>query len=503
METSIQHNLKQQTTYILLVIPLYILSFSFLNVFAVFINKFNFIQFIAFNFITVAITLIILIKNYIKIRNITTMSIFASIVYITTHYTLFWYFIWYFARLDRLVDARIFFVDELAKCGNISSLDIYSRLEGTYYTSYPSIWLIALSIHLVPSLSSFQALALSHLTAYICSLLLMYAFIRHSYNKEFNTNKDIGLILLILFSAYVMQNSQMLVSANSLGILGVVLLLRFMLVLVDNTAKKFNRIKYVILLMAIPTLLASPNPLLVGYSLFSLLLFNSLILNIFTNKKIVLNDTISILMRSFIIFLTGTWLYTSAIFLPIILNSGSYYLNIALSILSKFDLTRPSVSQSIYEQKLHIVYPYHSIVMYIYYLVPLVVGFTLSLILVIRCFFNIHSCSPLKLALYLTILQLQIISIGTIFVFGYKGVENALARYAYLYITPLNLLVILEVFYRHVIKCFSMSYLYVILISLSIILLFLVINLEVFYSPWFSLKEVPDLFQIEVFLKGK
>jgi len=489
--------------FILVIAPLFVIVFSFLNLFVLSVQvlKLSFSQFIIITLCT-TVSLGILYKG--KINNLTTLSIFAFVLYSIVHFSLFWML----AKPDKLVDARIFFVDIIVENGKIEPLNAFAEQEGSFYTKYPSIWLLASFIQLTSSLNSFTSLSLSHLAGYLSFTLYMYTFVRKVTNGSKNMKiSDITPVFIIIITPYAVQNSQFLVSANSLGILGLAALIIVLYSLLlqgklDNIEKK--RIVSGALI-SIPLLIVSPVPLLSGSLIFSLLILNLLILGAW--KKA------TELLGIFAVVLLVIWPYISNIVLQLILSGGFYhYIVLAEYFLEEVNVfqLRTSSSEVLKEQSLHFIYPYSNIIVPIYYIAPLVIGFISSTILLIKAINNLKSTSCQRnigvnvIAFYLTTLQVQTIYTGIIFIFGYGGIENALARYAYLYLVPLNLMITLKSVYAYLTRDLDSNtnhklYLFSrVILTLIFLLLFLVVNLEAFYSPWFSLKEIPDLFQIKI-----
>ena len=484
---------------ILLVAPLYVFAFSFLCLISVGANiELDFLHFIGLLCLIVLSGMLIL-RN--KVKNLGILCLVVTIVYAVIHPVLVWMFI----SPYKLPDARIFFIDRIVEYGKIESLDIYTQSEGIYYTAYPSIWIIASFIKLICSFSSFNALALSHLVTYLCLILFIYAFRKFIVNEgkisEGELKRlDVSPLFMIILTSYVVQNLQLLTSANTLGILGLTfLIVALRIFLMQSEQSKGYKMALLLLITCIPLLTSSPVPLFTGYFIFFLLILNLFVIK--PNGKKFFG-----IIRKFILLFVGTWLYFSII-LPVFQIGGTYHFLVLLTeFLNEPNLVRPSEGQAIHEQMLHFVYPYSGIVTPLYYLLPLVIGFTSSFLLFINKMINLckikRSISwknlTLEVIFYMTVIQVQLLYIAAIFIFGYKGMENALARYAYLYLTPLNTIVTLKLIYSYTKTLISNpSRPLAMLITLPLILIFQIINLEAFYAPFFSLMRIPDLYQLK------
>jgi hypothetical protein len=491
------------TSYILLlIIQTYVLTFSFLCLAIVGANiELDFPRFIGLLCLTM-LSEIFILKG--RIKNLSNLCLFVIIVYTVIHSALFWILISPYKY--KLTDARIFFVDKITDHGKIESLGNYAQTEGIYYTAYPSIWMIASFIKLICSTSSFDALTSAHLVTYLCLILFIYAFRRliideKETDEEKSKKLDVSPFLIIILTSYTMQLMQFLTSANTLGVLGLTLLIvAFRLFLIYSESSKEYKIALLFLIVCIPLLISSPISLLTGYFTF---LMSMLDLFVIKHDKKKLHT----IVKAFFLLFVGTWLYLSII-LPIFQISGAYHFLVLITeVLDELPLTRPSVGQSIREQALHFTYPYNVIITPLYYLIPLIIGFTSSISLFINKMINLRKLkqsiswekSVLEAVFYMIVIQIQLFYISSIFIFGYKGIENALARYAHLYLTPFNTIMAFKLFYTYIKEVFisNSSRLPAILITLLMILIFQVINLEAFYTPFFSLIRIPDLYQFK------
>ena len=486
---------------ILLIIPTYVLAFSFLCLASVGANiELDFPRVIGLLCLAMLSETLILKR---RIKNLGNLCLFVTIVYIMIHSTLFWMLI--SPYMYKLTDARIFFVDKITDYGKIESLDIYAQPEGIYYTAYPSIWMIASFIKLICSTNSFNALTSSHLAAYLCLILSIYAFRKliideKEIDEEKSKKLNVSPFLIIILTSYAMQHMQFLTSANTLGVLGLTfLLIAFRLFLMYSASSKEYKMSLLFLIVCLPLLISSPVSLLTGYFTF---LLSMLDLFVIKHDK----EKFHTIIRNFFLLFVGSWLYLSII-LPIFQIGGTYHFLVLLTeVLDELSLTRPSTGQSIQEQALHFTYPYSVIITPLYYLLPLIIGLISSVSLFVNEIINLcklrqsisREKSILEAVFYTIIIQIQLFYIPIIFIFGYKGMENALARYAYLYLTPFNTIVAFKLFYKYI-KVFisNPSQLLAILITLLIILIFQVINLEAFYTPFFSLIKIPDMYQLK------
>ena len=475
---------------ILLVPPVCVIAFSLLNIVSLF-YRLTAILFLTLLTLTSVLLLVAIAKlgRVVTQRSLRCLYIAASILYVAAHHALYHAFV----PLKCMADARATFVSEIVRSGNISTLGRYEELEGWYYTRYPSVWITAALVSTVASLAPDVSLRAVHAVGYALFIITISAIL-WALNRP---SPPYLPLLIIAATPYLLNLSQSMSSANTLGVLGLAILLAFVYRVTMDGA--FSLRKLLPLLLITPLLFVSPV-----YVVTTLLLFLLLTINALTRSLRLLAVCYALVFLIVVSPYLGTlysWLKESGYY---------HYLNLAIWTLEEAlsnpsaALARPTHGGHVEEQMVHFVLrPYSHVVAWLYYLVPIVTGLVASAILLLRDIKAARKGTTAAgreiargmLSLDLSILQVMLLYLPIIYIFGYKALENFLARYAY------TCSVVMGAFQlARLVSSLGSGGASVKGAALSAIFLTVwiyVINLEVLYAPWFSLYAIPDVEQLK------
>lgn len=463
----------------------YIASFALLQALSLIITM-RFVQLVFVTLITAIALTLLFIKKGVK-HSAKIVSLSLPLIYVLSHFMMSYLFI----PSSSLSDARVFFINTIIENGRISALEKYSQPEGSYYTLYPSIWLISSFLKLVTNVDEHTALFSTHSLSYINILLMFYSFVMKCNGKiPFHS---LVIPALIVSSSYLMQITQLMVSADILGVLGCTLLL---IISYDIISHMPSRSTVILSLLIIPLLISHPIALLVAFLFLVLVIVNV--------EGVARRRLSNLLLRIFI----GSWIYLSEILLPTIKYGGFYHFLVILASFINRIVKNPGLNiilergegLSIIEQSRQLIYPYHSIIFWLYYVIPSMIGLCLVVIQLWKdlALLANEEKRENKALFDLALFQLQMLLLMVVGFFGYKGIENAIARYAFIYQNGFNLLIISKA-----VKEGKGEHndakggVFIIVIALALLLYFHVINLHPFYSPWTSLYDVPDIYQLK------
>jgi hypothetical protein len=362
-------------------------------------------------------------------------------------------------------DHRVFFIDVILKFGIQKLIENYSY-TGLYYVTFPVMWLNASVFRLITSFNPDFSLLITIIIVYIVwyTFLVILAKI-----KGISISSIIFASLLIVY----IHRPFMDLLSDSNGILATTILIYLLLLSITST-----RTILFLLLLFIPLFIAHALSIYISIALLLCVAMYILLFKLQRRKNI----AYKLFSLSIFLFL-GTYVYQIAAMLlnDIILGiSGTG--NQLLAVLREPLLVRP-VTTSLVEQNLRYVYSFDPYVTYLSYGLPLLISL-ISLVYFTLIAYKYKETEQT----YIPFLFLAMILFTIAAVYGYKGLENAVARYAYEYASAIALMPIAyfidEISFKY--KIYSKIFIFV-LTSLIFISL-----TESLFTPYSSVIAIPD-----------
>jgi hypothetical protein len=374
--------------------------------------------------------------------------------------------LWYLLPIGSSLDQRLHYINAIANSGRISSLNKYLS-DGLFYVDYPIPWLIALTVNLISNISQSISLLLTYLSTYLCMIILLTKLCSNS-----SIDKLALLVITIMTTVYLHRPFQDLV-ASSYGILSIVIALYLLII-----RKRFNS---VLLMLIIPLFMAYGSSIYIIIFLFSLLA----IINI---NKISASQAV----RYGLIVFSGTWFYQIGTgLINFLIEQSVNRWDQLSSIITDNILDRP-ITSSIMEQSTHFIYWFDNIIVPIAYILPALLSF-ISLIYFLHRFYKYRNEFDGMLLANSMVCVILFVIAG---IFAWKGLENAIARYAYLFAAPLSVIVNVSLL------AFLTQKQKILVIFLTMLLVLgLAIETESFYTPYSSLIASPDYSKFSLLIK--
>lgn len=400
-------------------------------------------------------------KNSIQIK------IFLLILYLATnllHVILFYLLI----PVGFSGDQRLTNVNLILQNGNLKKVE---TTEDPYYKLFPAPWLISSIISLVTSINSSGSLLMTYVNAYTC--MLIFSILLVIQMKEKNRLSTIALIAIVMaISIYLHRPFRDLI-ASSVGELSLVITLYLF---ISDHNKRLD----IVLLLTLPLLMIH------GLSIYYTTVMYLLLSLIFVLVKF--KALYEKAFRYAIIIFIGTWLYqVNATLINLFLTQSISRWNQLLSVLLYNPLAR-SITPSILEQQIHYVYSFDQFITYIAYAyLPLLTSLGLFYF-----FYKIRDYDALN-KIALTTGLIATISFLIAFIFAYKGIENAIARYLYIYASPLSILTVVCFFSKIQYSQHKIAT----LLKIFMLVIGIISITESFYTPYASLISIPDPLKFE------
>lgn len=364
-------------------------------------------------------------------------------------------------------DQRVSYIRKITETGSLGILKNYP--DEPTYINYPVTWLIASSINSLTSLGPAGSLLIVYLTAYACSILFLWLIIRMIIPNEDFRCLPYLIIIIIAISVYFTRPFLDLLPGG-MGILAVLTSLYLFL--------KWGRS---MIFLIIPLMLIFSIYMAHGLSIYiivSVLIILALIyqLNGFWEKGR------HAFVYALIIF-GGTWAYQleCALFDRFIISLQSRTEQILKAVSTLFERSLTSEVQS---QQIHFMKPFDVIVTLTAY------GylFCLTIAGLFYLLFKFIKIKDTSIMFPLTVgsISVPMFTIGLLF--AYKGIENAIARYLYIYATPFAMISVIVFVYKLI---SDKKRLATFLLIITFIAGLLSIT-ESFYLPYASIISVPD-----------
>ena len=372
-----------------------------------------------------------------------------------------------------LGDQRVFFINSIVNTGKIETLEKY-QYENIYYTRYPIPWLAASSVSLILMISPQASWLITGSAAYLCfiaSLMLVCTY----FLKTRSLEGIAWIIITIMTTVYLHRPFQDLIP-SSIGMLSLVMALYLFF-----SRKKFASI---LLLLIIPLLIA--HGLSIYFTTLSLLL--SALSGIVTSAP---RREVQRAINFAVIVFAGSWFYQVGVqLIDSIVREIPYRWNQLLNVITSPVLERPMTS-SVTEQELHAVYWFDKIITPLAYSLPAILTMIGTVYFFYKTLRKRHTHDTILMLLSLTC-SLMFLIAG---VFAWKGIENAIARYFYVYAAPISVLINSSLLYCTFRTNHSPIFRYLFLIVVSIIGVLALT--ESFYTPYASLMTIPDNLKFE------
>jgi len=386
------------------------------------------------------------------------------ILLIISAYTLHLISIYHLLPVGWNQDQRLFIIKLLKDAGRINVL---KEQVASYYAIYPIPWLIASSIDMITLLGSQASLLLLYLVVYACSTMFLWLILRLISSDDQRTYLPYLLAIILSTSVYYHRPFQDLLP-SALGILSI--LITFYLLVIPKSLSP------VLLLLSIPLFAAH------GLSIYimSTFLFALAVTYVLIGSKEKARRTIN---YGLIIF-GGTWTFqVGSQIIDTLVREVPYRWGQTVNVFHIL-FARPEVSQSVAEQQLHYVYWFDKIITPVAYTYIVVLVFLSSLYFS----FKLIRSRDVSIAPLLTTGYLCLLAYGVAFIFSYKGIENYVARYLYLYATPPSV-IICTLFISELIKSKQKFALSLLIVTLAVGILSMT---ESLYTPYASILKAPD-----------
>jgi uncharacterized membrane protein len=365
-------------------------------------------------------------------------------------------------------DQRVYFINSIEEAGKIEILEKYPE-EGMYYIRYPIPWLTASFVDVISMIGPRASWLVTHLVAYICFILLL-TLVCIRFLKTRSLNGLSWIIILITITIYLHRPFQDMIP-SSIGMLSLVMTLYLFM--------SHKRLAPILLLLTIPLVITHGLSIYFTTSFLLLIAISSMIASKLKRES---QRAINFAIMVF----AGSWFYqVGTQLIDSVAREIPYRLNQILDVIKSPWFERP-VTSSVAEQELHIVYSFDNIITPLAYIFPSILV-TVSAVYFAYKTLRIRNESNTTLAFFSIACLAMFLIAG---IFAWKGLENAAARYLYIYAAPISILVnasLLNSTARH-----SRSSLLKIVISILLLTVGLTILTESFYTPYASILATPD-----------
>jgi len=369
-------------------------------------------------------------------------------------------------------DQRTYFIGSLKDSGRIETLEKFSS-EGVYYIRYPIAWLIALITEMISTVGAQVSWLITISTAYLCFIIFLVLVSRILAEK--NSLEYIAWITMFIVITIYLHSPFLNLIPSSIGVLSFITVLYLFL-----SCKKLA-----------PFLLILMIPLLISHGLS--IYFTTASLLLVATSYIVTRAQKGEILRAInfaIIVFAGTWLYQVSVQLidsivrevPYRLNQASY------ALLNPFE--RP-LTPSVIEQELRVVYGFDFAISVLAYAFPACLSMIGTLYFLYR-FLRVRDNRNSMLMLFSIFCSIIFLIAG---LFAWKGLENYVARYLYVYTSPISVLV------NTSLLSFALKSKKHLSFKITAFLIFIVVGVacltENFFTPYASILNTPDQWKFE------
>ena len=365
-----------------------------------------------------------------------------------------------------------------------------------YYALWPIPQIIAACIVELTSINT--------LIAYVLLFVLLYeTFIITTYitSRSINSNtcrcNVIYYVMLSLVSIYYLHRAFHDLLQDAFGMYSLLFVIYIVTLIVTGKGQKHEKV--LTLLLVLMSVLIIAHGLAI-YVVSTLLLLLAVFIYITGHTRI----SFKIVLILISVFFSTYIFQLSSGLLTIAIHEVRTRPLQLISVLLERGFNRPSsaFNENVRQQQLHFVYPYNAITVPIAYVLPVLTCLLISIILISTKNGAFYTGS--RRILHVQMLTLSIFSLVMLtiaLIFGYYGIENAIARYLYFYgsvaypisFTYTCLVLSREAnFYRRHLR---------LLFELTALLILICWMTEVFYVPWFSFYKLFDTTQLEQYLK--
>ncbi|MEM3583984.1 MAG: hypothetical protein QW193_01705 [Nitrososphaerales archaeon] len=414
-------------------------------------------------YILIPILLVISFLVSRKARNSATLIlllVIASILHLLSLYLLL--------PVGWNADQRVYFVNLIKTAGRIEALKEYSSSEGLYYTQYPVPWLTASLISIVSAIDSQTSWLIEGLGTYLCFILFLM-LVCFRFLKTDSLESAAWLTIVMITTTYLHRPFQDLI-ASSVGILSLVMTFYLFM--------SRKRLAPILLLLVIPLLISH------GISIY----FTTLYLLLLAISSIIASEPKEGARRAVdfaIIVFAGTWFYQVGVYLidSIVREIPIRWEQMLRALASPW--FERAMTQSVIEQELHIVRWMDYIITPLAYYLPAI----LSMMGILYFFYSLISTrnrSNITLILFSVTCSLMFLVTG---IFAWKGIENAISRYLYVYASPVSILI--NTSFLHFMTMHR-SFRRKVIISTTFLIIGVLVLTESFYTPYASILSLPD-----------
>jgi hypothetical protein len=385
-------------------------------------------------------------------------------------------------------DQRTHFIDDMERAGNIDVLKMYSG-EGLYYVLYPVPWLNALFVKLILGIESGASWLLTITTAFLCFLILLiliYSTLNQAIdNRRKTTSETFAWLILIITITIYLQNPFLNLIPSSFGLLSLALILYLFSSSLFDFNEKYTSKAFMMTVILLPLLIAHGLSIYFSVTYLLLAAFSFVIQGYKEHAG-------KALLLAFIIF-AGTWLYQTTVqLIDALVREVPYRYEQLLESLKTSLLERP-LTPSIEEQSLRLTYKFDFTITLIAYAFPIFLTIITTLFFMYVKIRNSNVRYIDMLLLYSFSATISFLIAGY---FGWKGLENAVARYIYAYTAVIsvivNALMLNSVFSDKKATLLKVLYLFIIFIIGTIALT------ENFFTPYASILSIPDPLKFKV-----
>jgi hypothetical protein len=378
------------------------------------------------------------------------------------------------------VDQRVFYIDAIKNSGNIAVLEKYAW-TGINYIRFPVPWLIASLLSLISGTTSQSSWLITISSSYL-SFILFLLLLFKVFAKNLTVRSISYFIITMLITIYLHRPFYDLIP-SSFGVLSLTMVMYFFF------AFNSDRLISISALFLIPLL--SAHGLAIYYALFYLVFHvtSQAILTVF--KIQYLKAEIYRGLKFSFVISAGTWLYqVGSQLIDNLIREVPYRINQLLVAIRTPILERP-MTQSVMEQELHVVYSFDRIITMLAYVLPILITL-LSTAYFLYGALKERNINSMRI-LPFSVACLSVFLLAAIF--AWKGIENAIARYLYVYAVPVSVIVnsiFLNSIIEYIIKYGQQSPLVAIGINVILLTIGSLVLTESFYMPYASILSIPD-----------
>jgi hypothetical protein len=370
-------------------------------------------------------------------------------------------------------DQRIYLISPLKDSGRIEALEEFSY-EGLYYTRYPITWLIALTIDMISAVGAQASWLMTISTTYVCFIIFLIS-IGCILGEKDSLNDVAWITTLIVITVYLHRPFLDLIP-SSIGTFSLIMVLYLFL-----SRKRFAPL---LLILMIPLLIAH------GLSIYFTTASLFLVVASFIIARVQKGEIRRAINFAIMVF-AGTWFYQVGVqLIDSIIREIPYRFEQILSTLTSGLLER-SLTPSAEEQYLRVVYGFDFTVTVVAYAFPAFLTAVSTLFYVYKFIKSPNNRHAMLMFFSIFIMICFLVS-GY---FGWKGIENCVARYLYVYASPISVVVnatmlnfIFEDERHRPLK---------VVISASLIIIGVISLTENFFTPYASILHTPDSWKFE------